>query len=65
MKARVKSSCRWKKLTACNGVEFVSWEYRAVPIGREAEVESHPWLEAESKPKAKPKPKPKPRATKK
>jgi len=45
MKARVKSSCAYSRVTACAGVEFVKYEWRVVPAGFESEVQRHSMLE--------------------
>ena len=46
-------------ITACTGVEFVRYEWRNVPPGREAEAERHPYLEIEQvEPELVPEPEP-------
>lgn len=45
MEARVKQSSRYGTITAFSGSEYVKYEWRIVPAGKEEEAAQHPSLE--------------------
>lgn len=50
MEAKVKQSARYGIVMAFSGVEFVKYEWRAVPAGFEAQAERHELLETREPP---------------
>lgn len=48
MQARVKKSYRWQIANACQGAEFVKYEWRPVPTGFEEQAKGLDFLETQS-----------------
>ena len=45
MLAQVKKDCRYPIITAFGGLEYVQYEYRAVPVGQENSAKDNPYLD--------------------
>ena len=54
MQARVKLSSRYGSITAFSGLEFVKYEWRNVPAGKDEEAKRNPYLELEGGEKEQP-----------
>jgi hypothetical protein len=50
MEAKVKSDSRYRTIIAFSGMEFIKGEWRAVPVGCEAEAMRNEYLETQEKP---------------